>query len=80
MSRIVVDQKGTISFIYSDELRYLLDEGISTIKRVSHVEPAETGRGWTADMGPVNGPMLGPFETRQEALDREVEYLNTHVL
>jgi hypothetical protein len=30
---------------------------------------------WWADMSPVRGPVLGPFEERQEALDAEVEWL-----
>lgn len=27
--------------------------------------------GWTADMRPSDGPVLGPFKTRQAALDAE---------
>jgi len=64
-------------FIYTDDLAPLLNEGISTVTRVSHVEPFHVdGRhGWTADMTPVNGPVLGPFVTRAEALDAEHVWL-----
>lgn len=30
---------------------------------------------WWADMQPVGGPVLGPFDTRDEALEKEVEWL-----
>jgi hypothetical protein len=64
-------------FIYTDELALLLDEGSATVTRVSHVEPShQDGRhGWTADMTPVDGPVLGPFTTRAEALDAERVWL-----
>ncbi len=62
-----------IRFIYNDGLASLLDAGKATTKRVSHVEPCEGG--WSADLGLVNGPVLGPFDTRQEALDEEVKWL-----
>lgn len=73
---IEVSEDGTIRFVYSDELVALIEEGFSTIKRVSHVEPC--GNGWTADMGPIGGPVLGPFKTRAEALKAELEYLAKH--
>lgn len=78
MSRIVVRPNGTIEFIYSDDLRGLLGEGFSVIERVSSVEPG--GGGWTADLAQVSGPVLGPFETRAEALAEEVKWLERHVL
>ena len=74
MSKLVIDETGAVSFIYTDELRGLLTEGVATIKRVSHVEPAAGG--WTADLTPIKGPVLGPFVTRAEALAAEVDYLN----
>jgi hypothetical protein len=33
---------------------------------------------WWADMYPVGGPVLGPFGTRQLALDEEVKWLREH--
>ena len=43
----------------------------------SHVEPDGNG-GWKADMSPVNGPVLGPYKKRSEALQKEVEWLLAH--
>ena len=45
------------------------------IKRASQVEPDEQGR-WWADLAPVGGPRLGPFQRRTEALDAEQAWLN----
>lgn len=33
---------------------------------------------WFADMTPVRGPVLGPYETRQLALDAETTWLLEH--
>lgn len=66
---------GTVDFIWADELKPLAELGPVAIRRVSHVEPAGPGTDWAADMSPVGGPVLGPFPTRQEALDAEVDYL-----
>lgn len=79
MPHIVVEPSGTIKLIYEDDLRGLLATGKAEIKRVSHVEPTIDGR-WEADLSPVNGPVLGPYETRKEALDAEVNYLIRNVL
>ena len=38
--------------------------------RASHVEPNDQGR-WFADLAPVNGPILGPYTRRTEALEAE---------
>jgi len=62
-----------IRFIYSDDLREMMSLGQSIIKRASHVEPCDNG--WVADMLPVNGPKLGPFSSRKEALEHEVKWL-----
>ena len=40
------------------------------ITRASHVEPDKDGF-WWADMGPVDGPVLGPFKNRTAALGAE---------
>lgn len=69
----------------SGDVRCLYDESINlaavgqlTIRRGSHVEPAAGG--WTADMSPVDGPVLGPFPTRSEALRAEVAWLEENWL
>jgi len=75
---INVDTSGTVSMIHSDDMVELLAEGRATIKRASHVEPTEDGQ-WQADLSPVDGPTLGPFALRSQALAAEVEWLETHI-
>jgi len=72
--KIKVAPDGTMQFIYADELRPLLQEGRAEIRRASHVEPTAEGK-WTADLAPSKGPVLGPFETRAQALAAEVAWL-----
>ena len=70
---IVIQTGGTAHCIYSETIR-LSNLGRLSIKRGSHVEPDSEGR-WIADLSPVNGPRLGPFENRSQALAAEVEWL-----
>jgi len=77
---IIIAADGEVSFIYADGLAALLDAGDGTIMRASHVEPASTypgfgSNGWVADMAPSGGPVLGPFDSRAEALAVEVAWL-----
>jgi hypothetical protein len=37
-------------------------------------------REWTADLAPVNGPVLGQFPTRSAALAAELDWLRRHWL
>ncbi len=57
-----------------DEAPDLRELGNLQITRASHVEPDAEGY-WFADMGPVGGPVLGPFRSRTEALGAEREWL-----
>lgn len=66
---LVVRPDGTVECLY-DETLDLAEIGQLTIVRASQVEPTEAGR-WTADLSPTNGPVLGPFPTRTEALNAE---------
>jgi len=68
---------GAVRFVYEDALRGLLALGRAAIRRASHVEPTRDGQ-WTADLGPNDGPVLGPFETRAAALDAEQAWLVHH--
>jgi hypothetical protein len=68
---------GVVRFLYDDALRGLLALGQPTIRRASHVEPTPDGR-WTADLSPMGGPGLGPFDTRAAALDAERAWLVHH--
>ena len=62
-----------------DELLDLAMLGPLSIRRASHVEPDDQGR-WIADLSPVDGPQLGPFEHRSAALEAEVAWLQLHWL
>ena len=53
--------------------------GACTTVRASHVEPAPGG-GWTADLSPSGGPVLGPFPLRSGALAAEAEWLTRNLL
>lgn len=80
---INIKPNGTVEFIYDDHLAGLLRQGKATIERASHVEVGDPVQGqdplaWYASM--VNGPVLGPYSTRQAALDAEVEWINRNVL
>ncbi len=79
MSKLVVKADGSVSFIYADDLRGILKQGVSDIKRASTVEPTPSGQ-WEADLAPVFGPVLGPFDTRQEALTAEIHWLEENRL
>ncbi len=76
--KIIIAGDGTLRCLYDEALD--LDQlGSLTIRRGSHVEPDEQGR-WWADLAPVQGPRLGPFSRRSQALDAEREWLETHWL
>ncbi len=75
MTTFNFDADGRMAFIYDDAGAGVAREvGTLDIRRASHVEPTLDG-GWVADMSPVEGPLLGPYMTRAEALEREVEWL-----
>ena len=68
--------------VYDDDLMKLFGDCEMKIKRASHVEPITVDGvvRWQADMGPVGGPILSPFNTRQEALDAEKVWLKANIL
>ena len=70
---ISVSEGGEVKFLWNDSLAPLLELGEGRIVRASHVEP--DGTLWSADLSPVGGPTLGPFQLRQEALDAERTWL-----
>jgi hypothetical protein len=75
---LVVDAGGGVRCIY-DETLDLRQIGKLQITRASHVEPDAEGY-WFADMGPVGGPVLGPYGSRTEALGAEREWLGQAVV
>ena len=66
---LVISPSGQIRCLY-DETIELAALGTLTIQRASHVEPTTDGR-WCADLSPSNGPLLGPFARRSDALMAE---------
>jgi hypothetical protein len=75
---LVIERVGTLRAIYSEDMD-LARFGPLTITRASHVEPDRQGR-WHADLSPVGGPVLGPFEHRSVALQTEHAWLMEHWL
>ena len=76
--KLLVKPDGTVRAIYQEAI----DLGVlgrPTIARASHVEPGQDGR-WRADLTPVGGPVLGPFDRRSEALEAETAWLERHWL
>ena len=75
---LVIEKDGLVRGIYGEEIA--LDAlGPLKIERASHVEPDVQGR-WLADLSPVGGPVLGPFDKRSEALEAEVAWLEANWL
>ena len=72
---LVVDARGGVRCIY-DEALDLRQIGKLQIARASHVEPDAEGY-WFADMGPVAGPVLGPYSSRSDALFAERAWLSS---
>ena len=70
---LLVGVDGVARCIY-DEALDLREIGRLQITRASHVEPDLEGN-WWADMGPVEGPVLGPYGSRSAALQAEREWL-----
>jgi hypothetical protein len=76
--QLVVGSDGSVRCLY-DEAIDLAALGSLSITRASHVEPDETGR-WLADLAPVAGPVLGPFDCRSDALEAERVWLEANRL
>lgn len=75
----VIARDGRLTSVYDEALTdSLYSEGAVTIRRASRVEPTEAGA-WTADLSPVNGPLIGTFTRRSEALAAELAWLNENL-
>ena len=75
---LLVLPDGTIRAIYAEDI----DLGVlgqPVITRASHVEPDANGH-WVADLGPISGPVLGPFGQRSQALVAEQAWLEVNWL
>ena len=73
---LVIGIGGDVRCVYGEAID-LAQLGRLAIARASHVEPDEEGR-WLADLAPVGGPVLGPFNLRSEALAAEADWLREH--
>ena len=75
---LLIESSGNVRCIYGESID-LSELGSPSIRRGSHVEPTDDGR-WSVDLSPVNGPCLGPFNHRSEALQAEICWLTKHWL
>ena len=75
---LLIQVSGSVRCVFGEEID-LGQLGRLSIRRGSHVEPTPDGQ-WTADLAPVQGPLLGPFPTRTAALNAEVTWLQEHWL
>jgi len=75
---IVIQCDGRVRCVYGESID-LSAIGQLEIRRGSHVEPDGDGR-WLADLAPVGGPLLGPFQRRSQALTAEQHWLECNWL
>ena len=71
--QLIISPTGSARCVYGETID-LTELGELDIRRASHVEPTSDGQ-WTADMSPVRGPSLGPFNNRTRALAAERAWL-----
>ena len=76
--QLVIKPSGAVRCVYGEAID-LAALGSPTIRRASHVEPDQHGC-WVADLSPVDGPCLGPFDSRSQALAAESRWLEAHWL
>jgi hypothetical protein len=70
---IIITATGRGRCVYGEAID-LTALGKLAIRRGSHVESTPNSQ-WTADMSPVNGPVLGPFSLWSEAIAAERQWL-----
>lgn len=75
---LIVTPEGAIRCLYNEAID-LACLGRLVIDRASHVEPDRNGH-WLADLSPVSGPLLGPFQFRSHALAAEQCWLEANWL
>jgi hypothetical protein len=76
--QLIVDRRGQVRCLYSEAIDLAMF-GPLTIRRASQVEPDANGQ-WWADLAPVGGPKLGPFDRRSQALEAECKWLEENRL
>lgn len=75
---LYVDSHGNLRCLYTEALD-LTVLGALSVSRASHVEPDARG-GWSADLSPAGGPVLGPYSVRSQALGAESAWLGQNIL
>ena len=75
---LVIDPQGRVRCLYAEVIDWTA-LGAVRIDRASHVEPDGHGR-WWADLAPVQGPRIGPFVLRSQALAAERLWLEANLL
>lgn len=78
MIDLMITAQGIVRALYTEVIP-LQELGCMQIERASHVDPDASGQ-WRADLQPSQGPVLGPFTSRSQALSAEQTWLNEHVL
>ena len=73
-----ITPKGDIRGIYTDAFPWQ-ELGKALVQRASNVEPDHLGL-WWADLSLSNGPKIGPFARRADAIAAEVRWLEKHHL
>ena len=76
--QVVIHPNGTIRCLYDEDID-LSTCGQLSIRRASHVEPNAHGQ-WFADLNPMDGPILGPFPRRSDALTAESNWIEANGL
>lgn len=76
--QLIVTAEGKVRCIYGEQIDLTTLGGLHIV-RASHVEPGPDGH-WYADLRPVQGPVLGPFTKRSDALAAEVAWLEANWL
>ena len=77
---VLVTEEGDVIYVYNPLIDSIFrDSGFKGVpKRASSVEPIDDSN-WEADLSRVGGPVLGPFSSRDEAVDAELEWLNENI-
>jgi hypothetical protein len=78
MMQLAITPQGQVRCIYGETID-LAQLGELSIRRASFVEP-DSGGQWLANLIPVDGPLLGPFAFRSQALKAEEQWLLQHWL
>lgn len=73
---LIIGAGGAVRCLYGEAID-LAALGRLAVDRASHVEPDAEGR-WKADLAPVDGPVLEPYERRSDALAAEAAWLSQH--